>query len=208
MNKIDIEDTPSTSNNNETISCFQKNKKLILIIVGVSIAVILVTLAIVLPIVLTSSSSSHNGTSTTNTTIVIPSTSSTTLTTTITPTSTSLPSSTSQEVVIIGFGEVIQEFEGHQSVVGKVIELANEQLASISYDGTIRIWNRATSLSENTINQAGFLLLISLQSGDLVAPRMLPPIYNIEIFSPTTGENTLTLSTGYTNFVTGIININ
>jgi WD40 repeat protein len=187
MNKIDIEDTSSTSNNNETISCFQKNKKLILIIVGASIAVILLTLAIVLPIVLTSSSSSsHNGTTTTNTTIII------------------LGTSSTQEVVIIEFGEVIQEFEGHQSIVGKVIELANERLASISYDGTIRIWNRTTSLSENTINQAGFLLLISLQSGNLVAPRMLPPLYNIEIFSPTTGENILTLLTGYTYFVTGI----
>jgi WD40 repeat protein len=187
MNTIEIQEAESSDSNEA--SFFQKHKILI-IIGGITIAVVIITLAIVLPIVLTSSSSSPTSTPTTTTststqtTTITPSTASTT--TTITTTATSSSTATTTTNSVIPFGQVIQTLTGHTASVGKVVELPNDRLASISTDNTIRIWNRETSLGENTLNidQRDYILnFASFQNGNLAAARQEFP-YDIEIFSP------------------------
>lgn len=109
-------------------------------------------------------------------------------------------------VLTSSFGKVKQKFAGHSNEVAKVIELPNKQLASISYDQTIRVWKRSNGLSINSIyfqtRAYSVPVLVLIQNGNLAATRYLAP-FNIEIFSPVNG-NVLRRLRGHTSLVTGI----
>jgi WD40 repeat protein len=100
---------------------------------------------------------------------------------------------------------VIQTLVGHTNLVLRVIELDSGELASISRDETVKIWDRATSLIGNTINiqnrNYSPYTLVCLPNGNLVAAREKEP-FDIEIFSPITGDVLQTLS-GHTSDISG-----
>lgn len=95
------------------------------------------------------------------------------------------------------FGKVIQTFNAHTRYVARVIELPQGKLASSSQDWTIRIWNRATGLIENSINIQGqsyeIKYLAATQNGDIAITNTRTP-YNIGILSATTGNILKSLS--------------
>jgi WD40 repeat protein len=93
--------------------------------------------------------------------------------------------------------------------VGRVVELPNGNLASIGYDNTVRIWFKETGMNESLINIAnrGYnpYLLTTIPNGNLAATRTSAP-FNIQIFSPITGEVLQTLI-GHSSRVSGKNNL-
>lgn len=89
---------------------------------------------------------------------------------------------------------VIQTFSGHVAKIGRLIELSNGQLVSISRDNTVRIWNRTTGINESILDHRHYDIanLVAFQDGNLAATKIDYP-YDIEIFNPYIGNVLQTL---------------
>jgi WD40 repeat protein len=92
-------------------------------------------------------------------------------------------------IILNQHSDVIQTFSGHLAKIGRLVELSNGQLASISRDNTVRIWNRTTGNNESILDHRHYDIanFVAFQGGNLAATKIDYP-YDIEIFNPYTGN--------------------
>jgi WD40 repeat protein len=97
-------------------------------------------------------------------------------------------------------------FEGHTEKIVSLIELSSGQLASGSYDNTIRIWNTNTLKEDEIINENGRIFaLLEFEKNKLLCGTSNNCINLWEINSPTKAKNFSYSFTGHDLWVISLV---